>query len=454
MHDSANDSPLDLEAVVDGARMNAFHARVIALCALLAMLDGFDTQAIAFVAPEIAASWHVASSTFGAVFGLGLFGGLLGAIAMGSAGDRFGRKPVLLVATLVFAIGSLLSPSATSIGTLALARFVTGIGLGGALPGVLALTSEYAPRRWRTSVVGWMFCGFPLGAVLGGAAASRLIPAFGWPSVFVAGGLLPLLVWPLVALFIPESIRFLALRGRADAIERVLRRMGCLERWDRRVAAPARASQAPVASLFAESRAVGTLLLWATLFLSLLLTYFLVNWIPVVARQAGLPIQAAVIAVAMLNLGAILGCIAIGALADRGRPALSIGAAFALGAFAIAAIGQVVESAPLLWALAFAAGACSVGAQMCTVALCAGFYDTRLRATGIGWAMGVGRIGAIAGPVLGGVMLGAGLEPQRLFLLVGVISLGAAVAVFAVGRERRTNGPPAPALVSGPLPGP
>ena len=434
MNQPVSSAKLDLESIIETNTIGWFHLRIIALCALLAMMDGFDTQSIAFVAPEIAREWRVDPSNFGAVFGLGLFGGLLGAMLLGMAGDRLGRKPTLVFATLVFAIGSLLTPLAGSLFELAAARFGTGLGLGGALPGVIALTAEYAPKRLRTSVVGWMFCGFPLGAVVGGIASVHLITAFGWSSVFIAGGVLPLLVLPLVMFFVPESIRFLAMRGRGNQIQKVLRQMRRSDDWNGTAGFAPQPEHAPVGSLFSNGRARGTLLLWATLFLSLLLTYFLVNWIPVVARHGGLPISSAVLAVSMLNLGAIIGCIVIGRLADRSRSALPIGVAFACGGVAIASISQAGASGLLLCLVTFMVGALSIGAQMCSVALCASYYDTYLRATGVGWAMGIGRIGAITGPVLGGLLLGAGLSAASLFLWVGLVSVAAAAAVFTFGR--------------------
>lgn len=428
----------DLETLIANAPVGAFHVRVVLLCALMAMLDGFDTQAIAFIAPEISTAWNVPATSFGAVFGAGLLGGLVGALGLSAAGDRFGRKPLLILATLIFSIGSLSSTLSNSLSTLAVSRFFTGIGLGGALPAVMALTAEYAPQRWRTSVVGWMFCGFPFGAVVGGFAAAKFIPALGWRSVFIAGGMLPLVLLPFVALMVPESPRFL--HGETFAITRLVRAMRQTARWNGTFASPVELPRTRFGELFSDRRATGTLMLWATLFLSLLLTYFLVNWIPLVARQAGLPIQAAVIAVAMLNLGAIVGCVVIVVLADRlGTPTLPIGIAFALGSAAIALIGQVALSPLILCCLTFLVGALSIGAQMGTVALCANFYPTALRATGIGWAMGLGRVGAIAGPIFGGQMLKAGVPLSHLFLTVGAISLLAAGAVAGLARYSGTG---------------
>ena len=425
---------VDLESVIDSSRVGRFQIVIVALCALVAMMDGFDTQSIAFVAPEIINTWRVAPSEFGVIFGAGLFGGLLGAVIFGAAGDRFGRRRTLIPAMALIAAGSLVTPLAGSVNDLTAIRFVTGLGLGGAVPSFIALASEYVPRRIRATLVGLMFCGFPLGAVIGGFASAWLIPAFGWESVFIAGGVMPLLVLPVFVTFVPESVRFMAIKGHAAKVSATLKRLNELVDWNGRVLETVHETRSPTASLFTNGRAPGTLLLWLVFFLSLLMSYFLVNWIPVVARSSGMDLKSAVVAVAMLNLGAVVGCIALGRLANRFGPTVTIGSAYLVGAFAIAAIGRVDHSTTLLYTTAFLTGAFSIGAQMCTVALCAGFYETFLRATGIGWSIGVGRIGAIVGPVLGGVMLGAGFAAKSLFIVVGLTSLGAALAVFALGR--------------------
>jgi AAHS family 4-hydroxybenzoate transporter-like MFS transporter len=287
----------------------------------------------------------------------------------------------------------------------------------------------------RTTLVALMFCGFPLGAVLGGVGSAKLIPALGWASVFYAGGLAPIALLPFVIGWIPESIRFLSVRQARGRIEQVLRRMHWLELWNGQLVSADTPVRSPVAGLFAEGRAAATLLLWVTLFLSLLLTYFLVNWIPLIARSAGYDMTTAVLGVAALNLGAIAGCLIIGRLADRyGRLTRLLGAAFVLGAVAIGLIGASGRSSLWLLAAAFLSGVCSLGAQMCTVVYCANFYDTALRSTGVGWAIGIGRIGSIVGPAMGGILIAAGVTAGTLFVLIGAMSVGSGVAVLALGR--------------------
>ena len=440
-----DNAKLNLESLIDSAALRSFHFMVIGCCALTAMLDGFDTQSIAFVVPDIATAWGIEPARFAPVFGAGLFGGLLGAIAFGRAGDRFGRRPTLLLSVLLFAVGSLVTPAAGSLRELGAARLVTGIGLGGALPAAIALTAEYAPRHLRTTLVSLMFCGFPLGAVLGGLASAKLIAAFGWQSVFIVGGALPLALLPLLLALLPESVRFLAANDRREAVARILASLRCLDRWNGTTAARSAVEpRARLSSLLTRGRAAGTGLLWATFFLSLLVTYFLINWIPVVAHRNGLDTATAVVAVAMLNLGSIVGSLVIARLADWSDRGSTIGWAYAIGAIAIALIGYAGGSGAWLCSLTFVAGVCSIGAQMCTVALCSAFYDTPVRATGIGWSMGVGRIGAIAGPVLGGLLLGAGISSPVLFFIAGAASLGAAIAVFALKRFVLDRHPSAP----------
>jgi AAHS family 4-hydroxybenzoate transporter-like MFS transporter len=423
----------------DSTKIMAYQSTIIGLCAVTAMIDGMDTQAIGLVAPAIAADWQVPAAAFGPVFGSSLFSGLIGALLVGQAGDRFGRKPVLFFSILTLALGSLATPLTHSISGLLTVRLVTGFGLGGALPIIISITSEFAPKRLRLNIVALMYCGFPFGSVLGGVLAAQLIPRFGWASLFYIGGIIPVILLPAFALIMPESISFLAATGKTKEAEALSKRLGL--QADQPLEHVEASDRTTVRRLFAEGRTTGTLFLWLTLFLSLLLTVFMVNWMPLVARGAGLGIKSAVLGVAAWNLGGIVGCFSIGWISKRFSSILPIAVAYALGGAAIGLIGFVVQSGQTLLLVAFFAGFLTVGAQVCAVALSASYYDSSLRSTGVGWALGFGRIGAIIGPVIGGILIAQHVSTSSLFLLAGMVSLGASAAVFAIERITRRRNP-------------
>lgn len=422
-------------AIVDSSPISGRQLMIIGLCAVVMTVDGFNTQSIAMVAPEVASGWHIGPSVLGVVFGSGLLGGLIGAMIFGMIGDRKGRKPALIASIALFSALTPLTPLAGGGQALIAMRFITGLGLGGAMPLMISLSSEYAPARRRDTLVALMFCGFPLGGVAGGLLSAWLIPEFGWPSVFWFGGAFPLLLLPLIWRVIPESLMFLARMRDRRRITSILSRMRWLSLWDGELPAALPKQHSPVIALFEQRRAIPTLLVWGSLFISLLITYFLINWIPLLARQSGLGAASAVYGAVALNLGVIAGCILIGWLADRsGRPILVIAAAFALGAIATALIGQSGQSSTVLYATAFVAGGLCTGAQICTFSLAARLYDTSVRATGVGWAIGIGRVGSFVGPTMGGILVAAGMAPAMLFLIVGATSIGSAAGIWLLGR--------------------
>jgi MFS transporter, AAHS family, 4-hydroxybenzoate transporter len=417
---------------------------VTLLCAMVTTLDGFDTQSIALAAPSISREWAVPAAAFGSVFGIGLAGSLLGTVLLGRLGDRYGRRNLLIASVALFAVCSLLTPLVGSVAALIAVRFLTGIGLGGALPAAITLTSEFAPPGRRGFAVGLMFCGFPLGGVLAGLAAVPLLSSLGWASVFVVGGVVPLVLLPVIRL-LPESPQYLVQRGDRVRLDRVLARIGA---GGTEVADTPAPGHSPIARLFADGRGPGTALLWTTLFLALMLAYLLVNWIPLVTRAAGAGTTGASLAVATLNIGAIAGCLVLGRISDRRRPVAVVGIGFALGALGIAALAWVGATTGGLFVATFVAGFFAIGSQMCLAAVCAGFYETPARATGVGAAMGAGRVGGILGPVIGGVLLSAGYASSTIFLITAGAAALAAVTIVLVGRSTPRPAPTAASEVA------
>jgi AAHS family 4-hydroxybenzoate transporter-like MFS transporter len=317
-------------------------------------------------------------------------------------------------------------------------RFLTGLGLGGAMPNIIALTSEYSPRHRRATLVTLMFCGFPLGAVLGGLVSAPLIGAYGWPVVFYLGGILPLFLLPFLWGWLPESIRFLVVYDiRSEPPLAILRRIDPTNSYGpecRCVLTEEKAEGFSVRQLFAAGRGFATSLLWVVFFSNLLILYFLINWLPALLQQAGLPIERAIIGTVVLNAGGIIGGLILGRLVDRRPPFGILTASYAVAAMLVAAIGAVGAGAvPLLMLTILAAGFFVIGSQYCMNALAANFYPTTLRATGVGWALGVGRIGSIIGPVVGGLMLSLGWSTEQLFAAAAAPAAVAALAVFLIG---------------------
>jgi AAHS family 4-hydroxybenzoate transporter-like MFS transporter len=438
----------DLDTCLDRGRIGAFQVIVFMLCALMVMIDGFNTQVIGLVAPAIASAWHVAPAAFGAVFGLGLLGGTVGAVAIGGAGDRFGRKPVLLASILLFAGVSLLTPFTTSIPALVMVRLVSGLGLGGALPALVAITSDYAPKAARAKVTALVYCSFAVGSVLAGVVSAQMVPTLGWGSVFYVGSLFPLFLLPVFAAVVPESARFLALKGEKARVANIVSRLNADVEWNGTVSSGSEASRASVVGLFAQGRALGTSLLWTALFLSLLLSVFTVSWLPLVARGAGIDPKSAVLAVSAWNIGGMLGTYLIGRFSARLGLIGTTGLAYAVGAPSIALIGLAGQSGAILLAAAFVAGIFVIGAQMSVIGLAASFYDAGRRSTGVGWLLGVGKLGSVVGPLVGGVMIGAGMSMPALFAIAGLVSLGACLSALGLAPAfRRVVAAPADPII-------
>ncbi len=330
--------------------------------------------------------------------------------------------------------------------SLATFRLLTGLGLGGALPNSIAITSEYMPKRLRATAVTTMFVGLPFGGAVGGFVAAGLIPRFGWQSVFVVGGIIPLFIgaWLLCAL--PESIRFLILKGGERA------RIDRLMSWIAPGSAPyadisagideRRLGGFVVKQLFAAGRGEVTVLLWIMFFMNLLALYFLLSWLPTLMHDSGITLQMAILITTMGQIGNAVGGVLLGRLIDWRSSFRILGWTYLAAAAWIIFIGAAGGSVAPLVFMVFAAGVCVGGGQTAANALTAEFYPTAIRSTGVGWALGIGRIGSIIGPTLGGILLTGGVETRTIFWMAAVPVLIAMVAAFliAMAQDRQRRG--------------
>ncbi|HLJ01352.1 MAG TPA: MFS transporter [Bradyrhizobium sp.] len=434
-------STLDVAAFIDAQPVGGFQIKLLLTCASVLFLDGFDTTAIGYVAPALAKEWNLGKGALGPVFSAGLFGLMIGALVFGPLADRIGRKKIIIFSTLAFGIGTLVTAFAGDLNVLFAIRLATGLGLGGAMPNTVALTSEFSPHRRRATMVMVMFVGFSIGAALGGLLAAALIPHFGWRSVFVVGGLAPLALVPILLSRLPESIRFLALAGKVQekAQERVAQLLASIspsalfEQGTRFVVNEPTLTGIPVRHLFQGGRTTATLLLWIVFFMSLLDIYFLSNWLPTVLNDLGASIAEAAVIGSMLQIGGVVGTFALGRIIDRfSFRALAL--VYFIAVFAVGAIGQLGHSEILVTVAIFIAGFCIVGGQIAANALAAGFYPTAVRATGVGWALGIGRVGSIVGPLVGGILLSLKWSAGEVFVAAAGAALCAALAAFSLSR--------------------
>ncbi|HSU64857.1 MAG TPA: MFS transporter [Burkholderiales bacterium] len=439
MHSTTSGKPLDVIALLDAAPSNRFTASVVVLCALVALLDGYDTLAISYAAPVIAAEWSMPKEAFGPIFAATFLGAAAGAALFGMLADRYGRRPTIILATAMFGVFALLTPLSRDLASLLVIRGLTGIGLGGALANVIALVAEYAPARSRATLVSSMYAAFPLGGVFGGPLSAYLIQQHGWQAVFVVGGAAPLVLVFFLVLALPESVRYLVVRAApAVRVVALLRRAAphaSVSSGDRFVVAEGSAARLPLTAVFSGAYLRPTALLCLASFITQMVIAFVITWMPMLLKDAGLPLGRAIVTAATFSLGGIVGSLLLARIIDTTHSYRPLVAMYVASAFVIALIGFCTFSAPALFAVVGLAGIAIVGSQVNLSAYSTTVYPTQIRTTGVGWITGVGRVGAIAGALVGTVFLSAGFALHAQYVIAGVPALLAALAV-AFARPR------------------
>jgi AAHS family 4-hydroxybenzoate transporter-like MFS transporter len=446
---------ISVSEVFDTNRFTSYQFLVCGLCFLVTFLDGFDLTVIGVALPKMADFLHIKPGAFGLALAAGQFGPLIGSIVLGSLADRFGRKWMLFVSALIFGVFTLMTATITSVGQVALYRFLGGLGLGGAIPNALTFGSEYAPSRSRATFVTTMYAGMPGGSVLGALSAIWLLPHYGWQSIFLLGGGIPVLIALAVALFLPESLEFMVQKGKDTLkVRRIIAKMAPALAADPEVEFRSTAKKlpgVPVKHLFTQGRAATTLLLWIALIGSLYSLWVLTSWAPTLLKQTGASIYQYSLAFACLHFGSFVATITFGRVMDKFNPFRVLMVGYITGALALAAFG-LTAGGPFLVivALSIVCGAFINGSNSGLLAVATNFYPVDIRASGIGWAYAIAKVGAMLAPAVGGFLLLKNLSVIQICAYQAVVGLFvAALLAILLTLARRADATPEQSSLAG-----
>jgi AAHS family 4-hydroxybenzoate transporter-like MFS transporter len=407
-------------------------------------LDGFNTQAISYIVPALSKEWHLPREILGSIFSAALVGLMVGYLAVAPLSSRFGHKRMMLASTLVFAIFTMLTVFCTNVTELIALRFLTGIGLGAAAPSAIALTCEFAPKRLRSTFVLLVYCGFSLGFVVAGVAAGALMPSPGWKALMMVGAIAPLALLVALAWLLPESLAFL--QRQPDPAPRM---RAVFVRLFPRLDVPSNATfrfedvsdrRASVVDLVRGRTSAGTLLLWVIFFLNLAEFYFIQSWLPTMLTGLHYAPSTVVWATAMPTIAGVVSAVPLGLAMDRVGPYTTLAVTYVAGTVFLWLVGGAFSgSVAWLMVTVFCAGFCISGGQKSVIALAAVYYPLDLRSTGVGWALGIGRLGGIAGPLIAGMLYSAHWSPAEIFRFAALPVLVAGAGVFLMGRLGRAQ---------------
>ena len=441
---SSSGRQIDVVNVVDGALVGKLILVVVALCAGVSFLDGFDILAISYVAPVIGAAWKLPREAFGPIFAAHYIGAALGSVFFGWYADRYGRRMGVIIPTAIFGVFALLTVYAYDFKSLFILRILIGIGLGGALSNAIAMVAEYSPHRARATLVSLMYAAFPLGGVIGGPISAFIIARYGWQGVFILGGVLPLLLTFALVLRLNESIRYLVLsKAPAERIGNILHSIApsfqprpsdvYMLPLSRGV------SMKPTREIFSREFVRPTVLLCIAAFVAQLVIVYVVTWMPLVLASIGMPVTSAILASVAFSVGGIFGAIGLARIIDKDKSYRGLVVTFFLSAASIGAIGFLASNWYGLLAITFVTGLLTVGANIVLSAYSSTVYPTSIRSTGVGWVIGWGRVGAIAGALFGTALVAAGVTIETAYLIAAIPSIIGGVAIALVRAQHQST---------------
>ncbi|WP_338471675.1 aromatic acid/H+ symport family MFS transporter [Niallia sp. XMNu-256] len=424
------------EQLVEKTKLNKFHWTLLFWGGLLMLFDGFDLTVYGAVVPTLMEEWGISAVKAGMYGSYALFGMMFGALIFGTLADRLGRKRIIIICVAIFSLFMLLAAFAPSPEIFGVYRFITGLGLGGMMPNVIGLISEYSPEGMRSRMIATIMAGYSVGGVVAAFLSMILISKFGWESVFIFGAL-PLLFVPFLVKVLPDSVGTLIARDDHKGIQKILVKVNPTytpSKNETFILNKPKETSSPVKNLFTGKRAFLTVMIWLTYFMSLLMIYGLNTWLPKFMNEAGFPLGSSLSFLLALNVGATVGAVLMGWLADRWGVGRALILFFLIATVSITSLGFATNMV-LLYVMVAIAGAATVGTQNLTHSYTSQFYPITMRSTALGWALAVGRIGGILGPTIGGILLASNLTLQLNFFVFAIPGMIAALAVFFANRQ-------------------
>ncbi len=437
-----NTNPVNINTVVDEAKFTPFHWSVLIWCLLIIIFDGYDLVIYGVALPLLMQEWGLSAVQAGLLASTALFGMMFGAMSFGTLSDKLGRKKTIMICVAIFSGFTFLGAFASNPIEFGILRFLAGLGIGGVMPNVVALMTEYAPKRIRSTLVAVMFSGYAIGGMTSALLGAWLVTDYGWKIMFYIA-IIPFLALPILWRFLPESLMFLTKKGETEKVREIVRKISPEQdiqpETTFKLNDAVAGDDAPLKALFQQGRTFSTMMFWVAFFMCLLMVYALGSWLPKLMIQAGYSLGASMIFLFALNIGGMVGAIGGGALADRFHLKPVLTTMFTVGAIALILLG-FNSPQMVLYTLIAIAGAATIGSQILLYTFVAQFYPTAVRSTGMGWASGIGRIGAIVGPVLTGALLTFELPHQMNFLVIAIPGVIAALAVFMVNLKVSVDG--------------
>ena len=419
---------------INSRNMSVFQIQTVFICTLINMLDGFDVLVMSFAAASVSSEWTLTPYQLGILLSAGLFGMAIGSISLGALADRLGRKRLVNICLVIVTAGMFASAYSENQEQLLAFRFVTGIGIGGMLATLTTLVSEYSNESSRGLCIGFLQSGYPLGALLGGIVSVYLIDSFGWRSLFIFGGSLSLIMLPFVFWKLPESLDFLLLRGnQADKskIQQILTKLQ-IETSEFLHTTEESEKKADWISLFSSDSRANTLYLWTCYFLLMFSFYFVVSWTPKLLVDAGLTTGQGISAGVYLQAGGLVGAISLGLLGYKFKVPILTSVFFCCGVAAMLFYGLVELSLVSLMLVAAIMGFFLIGAMIGLYTIAPSVYPANVRVSGVGLAIGIGRLGAIVAPLAGGIILNSGYSTDEIFVIFSIPLILAALAVYKI----------------------